>query len=168
MVVRSGDSIEEVTRGFSEMGKMDERAQENLRLLKDSFTGIMTGDIDRYFERFAEDSAICEPESLFYGGVHRGLQACRELGDRVLGRIYERVEYEVLEMGAGGDLVFAHMNLTFVFHGTGERLPMQVLEIWRFENGKVIECRPFIFDSHALVIRTRHLADAADDGAPRA
>lgn len=159
MVVRSGDSIEAVTKGFAEMGRMDDEARRNLELFRDAFAGIMVGDIDRYFDRFADDAVLCEPESLFYGGDHKGVAACKALGQRVLREIYERVDYEVLEIGASGDRVFAHLNLTFVFRETGEKLPMQVFEMWRFKDGMITECRPFIFDSHALAIRTAHLAD---------
>lgn len=157
MVVQMGDSIEAIERGLAAMGRIDQQALDNLEMMKHALVGVLIGDMDRYFAVFADDCVIHEPESLFYGGDHRGIEACKALGKNVVSKIYERCHFRVWEMGTGGDHVFVRYFNTFVFKDTFEELPMHILEIWKIKDKKVIECRPYIFDSHALVIRSEHM-----------
>lgn len=160
MMVQMGDNLEDIERGLARMGALDETAVKNLEMMKDAIIGILVHDYDRYFRVFSDDCIIHEPESLFYGGEHKGPAACLVLAKNVITHIYERCHFRVLEMGTGGDHVFIRYLNDFVFKGTGEVVQMHILEMWRIENGKVVECRPCIFDVHQLVVRTPQMDKA--------
>lgn len=152
-IVQMGDSEEAIAQGLARMGRIDQTALNNLERMKDAITGILTFDTERYVQSFADHGFIHEPESLFYGGKHVGHDAINALAQNVIGQIYERTHFRILEMGAGGDHVFIRYLNDFVFKNSGETVRMEVLEFWRLEDGKVVECRPFIFDVVELVKR---------------
>lgn len=148
-----GDSLETIQDRLGRMGRIDAEAMENLEMMKDAISGILTMNTEHYVSFFAEDAFIHEPESLFYGGMHVGKDAINALAKNVIGQIYEKTHFRVLEMGAGGDHVFIRYLIDYIFKHSGEVVRMEVLEFWKIANRKVVECRPFIFDVVELVKR---------------
>ncbi|MBB4858740.1 ketosteroid isomerase-like protein [Novosphingobium chloroacetimidivorans] len=87
-----------------------------------------------------------EPQSLPYGGVYRGKAAFRKALVRVLAT-WADLDFTIVNYAAGGDEVIVHIYLSGAGARTGRSFGMQVLELWRLRDGKIVELRPFLFDS---------------------
>jgi ketosteroid isomerase-like protein len=93
---------------------------------------------------------IVEPESLPYGGVHRGVAGYVALMQRI-GELFE-LEFEVESLDAVDDsTVVLRMHVTFGARATGRRARLPVVELLRVVDGRVAHSRVFIFDTAALL-----------------
>ncbi len=51
---------------------------------------------------------------------------------------------------ADGDLAAVILDGTGSSRKTGKTFSMQLVEVWRFSGDKIVELRPFYWDTHAL------------------
>jgi len=83
------------------------------------------------------DVTVTEPASLPYGGVHRGKQAFL---DDVLGGILRRASISLGETTVrdAGDVVVAHMVVTFTAHETGRSVTLPIVELYEVDGDGLI------------------------------
>jgi ketosteroid isomerase-like protein len=98
----------------------------------------------------AEDFVIVEPDSLPYGGVHRGVDGYVALMQRI-GRLFE-LEFEPRGHYALDDTtVLQRMDVTFSARSTGRAVKLPVLEILHVFGGRVRRSEVFLADTAALL-----------------
>jgi len=122
----------------------------NLALVKKAYDMLGKNDIPGFFALFAADAELHEAPSLPYGGVYRGLAAVQR-GSKLVFNAWKDFTYEVLQYTAGGDLVIVHVMICGVGKNTGKSFSMPIAELWRVKDGKVVELRPFYYDTHRAV-----------------
>jgi len=96
------------------------------------------GDSERMVELTHSDCVIIEPESLPYGGRYEGEQAALELFADVFD-VFETFDFDVESITDAGDRVLASIAVRATPSGGGEPFEMMVIELYRVEDGMIIE-----------------------------
>jgi len=115
----------------------------NLQKLKDFLSALGAGDEAGMGALMHPEFYVEQAASLPYGGVHRGLAATWK--DEV-------AELVSLIGDPEGDEFGMMARLRGRTPKAGKQFDMQVFELVRFQDGKIIEIRPFYWDTHALVM----------------
>jgi ketosteroid isomerase-like protein len=124
-------------------------AQEdaNIAIMKKFYEMLAKGDRDWIYDNLiADDFELNEPWSLPYGGTYKGKDTVRRALKRVV-ESWDDMEFEILNYLAGGDSVVVHAYLGCTGKRTGRRFHLPLMEQWRIRDGKIIELRPFFFDT---------------------
>ncbi len=120
---------------------------EMLKIVDDlyGFTGV--GDFDGAETLLTDDFFITEADTLPMKGTYHGKTALRVLFTQVMGMM-DVAGLKRGETTTGGD--FAICQVWFQFQD--ETLAQaELLELFRFRDGKVCEIRPFYFDPNQIV-----------------
>jgi SnoaL-like protein len=97
-----------------------------------------------------EDFVIVEPNSLPYGGSHRGLDGYVELM-RQIGELFE-LEFEPLRLHALDEVtVLLQMRVTFTARSSGRAVTLQVVELLEVEHERVRRSEVYLSDTAALL-----------------
>jgi ketosteroid isomerase-like protein len=97
-----------------------------------------------------EDLTIIEADSLPYGGTYRGFGSLKGLG-KGMSEAFSEMRLEYVGCIGEGDTIVAELLLHFTGRASGKSLSMPVLEIVRFRDGKMVEIKPFYFDTAATL-----------------
>lgn len=92
---------------------------------------------------------VIEADSLPYGGVSEGAEAFIDLIRRVF-RTWQDTKVSVQQVLADGDHVVLLAEITGRGRATGTAFSVPLAEVWRLENGRIKEVRPFYFDTKLL------------------
>lgn len=128
---------------------MTDQDASNVLLVQTAFRLAGEEAWEAFFELFSANCVIHHPDSLPFGGVYRGEQAIRFAFRRVLAA-WEEVVMEKLAYFAQGDQVVVHMRAGGVGRTRRNSFWQDLMELWRIENGKIVEMRPFFFDTARL------------------
>lgn len=106
-----------------------------------------------YPGRASPDLVVHEPASLPFGGTYRGLDAYEQFYPRVR-QFYDFSRFELLQVYADGDVVFALINAGIA----GTDASLMLCEQFTFRQRQLVEVRLFLHDApgqpiHALVGR---------------
>lgn len=93
---------------------------------------------------------VTEAESLPFGGRHVGLAAFQALVRRVF-LLWRDTRVEVDRLIGDGEYVVVLATMHARSKADGAPLCMPIAEVWRLENGRVKEIRPFYFDTRKFV-----------------
>ncbi|WP_437316791.1 nuclear transport factor 2 family protein [Sorangium sp. So ce385] len=129
----------------------------NQQVIQSIYDAGKAGDFETVLSFMDPDLVIEEAESLPYGGTYRGPEGFR----RLITRVFESVRtfhVEVDGMVADGDQVIVMLRLKLGLKGSDREFETKVAEYWRLRDGKVIELRPFYWDTAALVSAVRSSA----------
>jgi hypothetical protein len=98
----------------------------------------------------AEDFVIVEPDSLPYGGSHRGHDGYVKLMQQI-GELFD-LEFEPLRLHALDEgTVLLHMRVTFSARGSANAVTLPVLELLDVEHGRVKRSEVYLSDTAALL-----------------
>lgn len=129
------------------MGKQEE---ENIAIVKRFYQYLADNDRDgAYANTMSEDCVLHEAPSLPYGGVYPGRALMKETLAGVIAR-FDEFECEIYNYLAGGDEVVVHLRIKGVGRETRKPFDVPIMELWRIRDGKVIEMRPFLYDTAAI------------------
>lgn len=120
--------------------------RDNRALVSEFFAAAAAGDRARMAQILAPDVVVIEADSLPFGGRHVGLEAFHALTRRVF-LSWRETRVDVERLIAEGDHVVVLARMRARSKGNGRPLDMPVVEIWRLENGRVKEIRPFYLDT---------------------
>ncbi len=124
---------------------MSENADTVTRLT-DAF---MSGDREAVLGMFHPEIEINEAASLPWGGVHRGLDGFNKLHEIMDPLWTEQViDLEVFE---AGDVVVLHERLEITGNATGQSMELQVVDLFRFREGKVSSIDVYYKDVKAVL-----------------
>jgi ketosteroid isomerase-like protein len=125
--------------------------EDNIALVKGFYEYLANGDRDgAYANVMAEDCVLHEAAALPYGGVYRGRALMKDVLVGIVSR-FDEFEVEIRNYLAGGDEVVVHLHLAGVGRKSRKPFAIPVMELWRIREGKVVELRPFLYDTAAMV-----------------
>ena len=109
------------------------------------------GDRDGARALLHPDLRIEQPASLPHGGSHRGPDGMDAMG-AAFAQHWERTigEAEVAPCG-GGDAALQITTQTWTAKATGRSATVDVVELFRCADGRIVEIRVFQQDTHALL-----------------
>ncbi len=125
-------------------------SEANRKIVESAYEMLARGDWDSFYALFADDVVMHEAESLPYGGTYVGKDGLK----RGIGKMFaawEDMTYSVEQITAGGDLCFVYLHTSATSPRTGKTYAFPVAELWRFRDGKVVEFRPFYWDTHRAI-----------------
>ncbi|MCJ2181007.1 nuclear transport factor 2 family protein [Novosphingobium album (ex Hu et al. 2023)] len=129
---------------------MASEEETNIALVKRFYQYLDDNDRDgAYANVFAENCELHETEELPYGGVYRGRETVKEALAGVMAG-FDEFQCEIRNYLAGGNEVVVHLHLDGVGRKSRKPFSVPVMELWRFQDGKAIELRPFLFDPGAI------------------
>jgi ketosteroid isomerase-like protein len=134
-----------------QIGLLDERARRHREIIIRAYEAQIARDWETFYSVFDPDMEFVEADSLPYGGTYRGLDAFRE-GNALMLSHWAPFNTEIEEITVGGDLACIHWHITGAARATGTPVDFPLISLWRFRNEKVIELRPFYFDT-AMICR---------------
>lgn len=108
-------------------------------------------DLDTVRALLHPDVRVVEAQSLPYGGTVTGIEGFHELVRRVF-TTWRNTRVTVERMIAEDDCVVVLATMSGESRACGTPFTMPIAEVWRVVEGKVVEIRPFYFD-------TKHLCD---------
>ena len=122
----------------------------NIEIVRELYEAGTAGDLERML-RHIDPGFICyEAPSLPYGGEYHGPEGLSRLFTAVFSR-FDAFKVEVKELLDAGPTVVVIINLRVTLKGSGRTVEMPVVEIWRLREGKVVELRPFYWDTAQLL-----------------
>jgi ketosteroid isomerase-like protein len=110
-----------------------------------AYAAAGNSDMAAILEILDPDVVLHEPASLPNAGVHRGLQNVL----RALAYVFEDFDMSRLtvdELIVDGERAVGLVNLTL----RGREIQSSVAEVWRVRGGRVVEIRPYYFDTAAI------------------
>lgn len=99
---------------------------------------------------FDPEVVVHEPGSLPYAGDWQGLEGVAALV-RLMGDTWSQMAVEDLVAVRDGEVVFMSCTLRLVSRATGRSISQPFAEALRFREGRLLEARPFYFDTAALL-----------------
>ena len=124
--------------------------QETRALVEKLYALSGAGDWEAVDEYMSDDLVIVEAESLPYGGLYPGRTALRDLFAKVMAYWIDP-SIEMHAITAGEDRGVGLPTLHVTSRQTGRRLALDIAETFRFRDGKLIEIKPYYFDTHLIV-----------------
>lgn len=98
----------------------------------------------------SDDYEIVEPDSLPYGGTHRGAAGYIALIQRIGELFALRFDLDRLE-SVGDDTVLLRMVVTFTARSTGRSAALPVVELLTVRRGRIARSEIFLKDTAALL-----------------
>jgi hypothetical protein len=118
----------------------------NLEIVRAIYAAGTTGDLEGMLRHIDARFTCYEAPSLPYGGEYHGPEGLSRLFQKVFS-VWETFSVELTELLESGPTVVALMQLRVKLKGAGQTVEMPVVEIWRLRDGKVVELRPFYWDT---------------------
>lgn len=112
-------------------------------------TGV--GEWDKVAAMLTEDFFITEADLLPMAGIYRGRNALRELFERVMGMM-DVAGLDRVQTTVGGDYAVCILSLRFADPALA---PAHLCELFRFQDDKLCEIRPYYFDPHTVIAACR-------------
>lgn len=117
-----------------------------LTLVRTLYSRIAAADIDGALALLFPHLTARQAFGLPFGGVYTGQDGFRNMARRIYDR-WPDFRVEPLRFFATGDTVIVLTHLTGHAPGAPQPLDMDMLELWRAEDGRLVEVRPFYWDT---------------------
>lgn len=124
-------------------------ADQNKYKVLEAYRLAMAGDWDGFYRDFDPNVNLIEPESLPYGGNYHGIANTKFAVNAAIAT-WDDFAFEIEHVAAAGDLVFGYVHVRGTGKKTGKTFSFPLVETWRFRDGKVVEFRPFYWDTHKV------------------
>jgi hypothetical protein len=128
-----------------------EISQENGEKVRAFYDAFIAGDIAEVFKvneaSSHPDSRLHEAESLPYGGVYVGQQGVMEAMGQIAKYVPDTRGMAVDHIIADGDNVVVILRIPWLPPGQTEPIEMLVSEWYQFEDGRITDVRPFLWDT---------------------
>jgi ketosteroid isomerase-like protein len=122
---------------------------ENKRTARHAYEARVRGDWDPFYALFDECAELDQAPSLPYGGTFHGIREIRRGMDQML-RAWDFVDCSIERVTGGGDIVISYLHFNVFRKQTGLLYGFPLVELSRFRAGKIIELRPFHWDTHRV------------------
>lgn len=124
----------------------------NVTIVRKTYEAVAVGDLQTVLDHLAETVVCQQASSLPYGGTYTGKSGFQAMGAAIFAT-WSGFQSTPEAFIASDDYVVVLATMTGVASGTGKPLDMPLAEVWRLREEKVIEIRPFYWDTQA----TRHV-----------
>jgi ketosteroid isomerase-like protein len=125
--------------------------RDNVELIESLWDAFARTDLDAVVAGIADEGEIVFPESLPWGGAHRGPERARQVFADVISRFSDFKAKPEMILGADDDHVVVVANLSGR-GGSGSKLEARVVWLYRLRDGKVI--RGEAFSDTARIVET--------------
>ena len=125
---------------------------DNRKIVEEYYT-TLRGNQDAVMRKFVDPQvAVHIPLSLPWRGEYRGYDGFKKSADWFFG-VWDDLQMRDLRFVGDGtsDKVFAVSRVTGKSKATGESLEMPLAEMFTLRDGKIIEVRPFYFDTAEML-----------------
>lgn len=123
----------------------------NKQTVLDFFSAAAASNTEKMLATFDPQVKIIEAESLPYGGLTEGRENFIAFTKRVF-TTWKNTRVVVDELIADGDYVVVLAKMLGESKISGAAFEMDIAEVWKFDaKGKVIELKPFYFDTKRLL-----------------
>jgi ketosteroid isomerase-like protein len=120
-------------------------AQLNKELIIKLYDAISRADVEDFFGGCSPDMVIHEASSMAVGGIYRGMDELGGLLGQLAG-MYDMTTIQMERIVADDDFVVAMGSFQTADHS----YLVKITEWWRIEDGKVVEVRPYYWDTQEL------------------
>lgn len=125
--------------------------KKNAEIVHAVLDNARAGKLDLAEPYFAKDFVLHEAAGLPFGGEYHGWQGYKDCLVN-LGKFWKgtttHMEREFIPVGE--DRVFVHFTVDAIIAKNNEHVNMPIVAIWRLENEKIVEIRPFFFDTKRI------------------
>jgi ketosteroid isomerase-like protein len=105
---------------------------------------------ERQVDITSPDIVVREPESLPHGGVHRGVEEYRAL-QASMRELWEQTMQGFDYWPCGDDKVALRIVFEWKARTTGKSVVLPMIDLIRFEDGRMVEVEVFLQDTKALL-----------------
>lgn len=116
------------------------------QLVDQLYAATAVGDWATAEAMLGDDLVITEADGIPLAGVYRGRGALRELYTKAFS-LMDAVALDRVQTTVGGDYAVVILSIRFADPALK---PAELCEMFRFQDGKVVEIKPYYFD-HAAV-----------------
>jgi ketosteroid isomerase-like protein len=134
-----------------------EQGQASKAVLEGMFEAFESGNVEEAFGFVDPEIVITYPPSMPMSGEWRGHEGLASLFEEVQDLWKDRTT-TVHEIVAQDDRVIVLLTTEGTVHG--RRIVMPIAETYRIRDGKVVEGRPFFFDTHQIADAVAHAESA--------
>lgn len=129
-----------------------ERNRQAVRAIHAAITGDDPASAFEIMQEvFDPDVVAYEPDSLPYGGVYRGLNDLLGMLGTAMGVHFDTPRIKLEDIVAEGDNVVTRWRYPFRMSANEPYVDVEVSEWMTFRDGKIIEVRPFYWDTAQLL-----------------
>jgi ketosteroid isomerase-like protein len=128
-------------------GKEEAISAENVQILRDGYAAFARQDVPAVMAAFDENIEWNTPDSLPFGGTHRGHEGVGEFFGH-LGEHWEGLTVEPQEFIDGGDTIVVLARTAGT--GAGGSLDGDVVHLWRMRDGKAVSFTEFTDTARTL------------------
>jgi hypothetical protein len=122
---------------------MSMSSEEMIRFVDDLYAATGAGDWEKAASMLTDDFFVTEADNLPMAGVYRGKDALKDLFVTVMGKVDVAALDRVLTT-TGGDYAITILSMRFADPALE---PAELLELFRFRDGKCCEIKPYYFDA---------------------
>ena len=123
---------------------------DHVEIMRKFYQKIEEGDIDYVLSVLHPELLFHVPESLLYGGVHRGIQGFQEVV-QTANQTWQDLQVEPKRFLDAGEYVIVILRLTWTNQKTGKHAETDLAEFFKFDGNKIIEILPFYWDTAAML-----------------
>jgi ketosteroid isomerase-like protein len=123
---------------------------ENVEIVRKLYEASQTGDMDYVLSVIHPDVVLYEPDSLPYHGVHRGTKNLMNVVG-IFMQTWKNAQIEPKTFLDAGEYVIAMVHLSWENQRTGGLFETDLAEFWKLEDGKIVEVRPFYWDTAEML-----------------
>lgn len=118
-------------------------------IVKELYAALPAMDWDTYTRHLHPDFKVVESDGLPFAGEFSGMDGFMAL----IGKVFEMFSEFVpvaREICVGEDSVMVWVDITLTGKQTGKTVTMPLIEVFKFQDDKLIEIRPFYFNPEAV------------------
>ncbi len=124
-------------------------SRSNKDIVREFMATARRGDVETLRALFHPEFRIVEADGLPYGGTRRGVEGLLGLVHEVFST-WKDCRVEVRQLVAEDDCVIVLAEMSGVGRADPQPFRVPIAELYRFEDGRIVEIRPFYFDTKRL------------------
>ncbi len=135
------------------MGTQEQQPTETLNRFyeaESAYLGAGGGDFSEVAATLDPDCVIFQPASLPYGGEWRGHSGF-EAWMKAFAEQWSSLQVKDSELYPNGDVIVSKSHVYAVAKSTGQDADWPLLQFFRVRNGKIVELRPFHWDTASML-----------------
>lgn len=120
--------------------------RDNKQIVQRFLEASMAGDRETMDRLMSPHASVMEAESLPYAGTYRGVPGFLDLVRRVYST-FSDVDVTITDIIGEKDQVIVMAKMSGKSRKSRTPFEMPVVEVWRLRDDRIIEIRPFYFDT---------------------
>lgn len=129
--------------------------KKNIEQVRGIYEAFARGDLGAVLAAFTPETIIVEAPGTPYPGTFQGAAGMQALLGQLMA-FFETIELRPSQFFHDeGDWVAAHLVLSARLRATGQPISMPLIELWKVVDGKVLEVRPYYWDTAAFASTPR-------------